>query len=136
MRATHLAALLAGFAILSACGEKEEDIACCAIEPKAKCDSELMGLGITPVEMALIRSGDRICPTMELSADRIREIDAQWPASCRASGAMSPAYAMSSGQCRPTAADPAPADDLPEPGQTEPPLTPLTSEPAAPQPAP
>ncbi len=117
MRATHLAVLLAGFAILSACGEKEEDIACCAIEPKAKCDSELMGIGVTPAEMAIIRSGDRICPTMELSADRIREIDAQWPASCRASGAMSPAYAMSSGQCRPTLeTEPTPTDpQLPEP---------------------
>jgi hypothetical protein len=116
--------ILAGFALLTACGQKEEDIACCAIEPKAKCDSELMGIGVTPAEMAIIRSGDRICPSMELSADRIREIDAQWPASCRASGAMSPAYAMSSGQCQP----PRERDATP----TDPPMPEPAIEPAPP----
>ncbi|RYG31143.1 MAG: hypothetical protein EON93_13495 [Burkholderiales bacterium] len=126
--------MIAGIALLAACGEKEEDIACCAIEPKAKCDSELMGIGVTPAEMAVIRSGDRICPSLELSAERIREIDARWPAACRASGAMSPAYAMSSGQCRPTAADTAPEETLPEPGQTEPALAPLTADPPSPTP--
>lgn len=95
------ALIIAGFALLAACGQKEEDVACCAIEPKAKCDSELMGIGVTPAEMALIRSGDRVCPSMDFTAERIREIDAQWPAACRASGAISPAYAMSSGLCRP-----------------------------------
>ena len=129
--------MIAGLALLSACGQKEEDIACCAIEPKAKCDSELMGIGVTPAEMAIIRSGDRICPSLELSADRIREIDAQWPAACRASGAMSPAYAMSSGQCHPSATDlDTAAPVLLEPGQTEPALTTPTADPAAPQPTP
>ncbi|HOY79950.1 MAG TPA: hypothetical protein PLN33_19210 [Hyphomonadaceae bacterium] len=102
---------LASTALLAACGEKEEDIACCAIDPKARCDSELAGIGITPAEMALIRSGDRICPTMDLTAERIREIDARWPASCRASGAISPGYAMASGMCRPAPeANPTPTD--------------------------
>ncbi len=130
--------VIAGLALLSACGEKEEDIACCAIEPKAKCDSELMGIGVTPVEMAIIRSGDRICPSFDLSAERIREIDAKWPAACRASGAMSPAYAMSSGQCQPSAIDTTPAaPELPEPGQTEPPLiAPVLPETPKPAPTP
>lgn len=126
------AVFIVAISLLAACGEKEEDIACCAIEPKAKCDSELMGLGVTPAEMAIIRSGERICPSMDLSAERIRDLDARWPAACRESGAMSPAYAMSSGQCH--AAEPAPAaPDLPEPGQTEPALAPLTADPASPQ---
>ena len=97
------AILIAAIALLSACGEKEEDIACCAIAPEAKCDSELMSLGVTPAEMSLIRSSDRICPSMNLTAERIRELDAQWPAACRAAGAISPGYAISSGQCRPAA---------------------------------
>ena len=119
--------LISGTALLSACGEKEEDIACCAIEPKAKCDSELMGIGVTPAEIAVIRSGDRICPTMDFTAERIREIDAKWPASCRASGAMSPAYAMSSGQCRPpqeigpTPTDPPTPEPVIEPAPATPP---------------
>jgi len=125
------AVFILAISLLAACGEKEEDIAYCAIEPKAKCDGELMGLGVTPAEMAIIRSGDRICPSMDLSAERIRELDVQWPAACRASGAVSPAYAMSSGQC--SAAEPAPASpELPEPGQTEPALAPLTADPASP----
>ena len=117
---------LASTALLSACGEKDEDIACCAIDPKAKCDSELMSIGITSAEMAIIRSGDRICPTMDLTAERIREIDAKWPASCRASGAISPAYAMSSGLCRPAAEiEPTPTDPpIPEPAIEPAPATP------------
>lgn len=108
---------LASTALLAACGEKEEDIACCAIEPKAKCDSELMGIGVTPAEMSLIRSGDRICPTMDFTAERIREIDAKWPASCRASGAISPGYAMAAGLCQPAAEiEPTPTDPpIPQP---------------------
>lgn len=92
-------ALVAGIALLSACGEKEPEIACCAIEPKAKCDSELMGMGVTPEEMAILRSGDRICPSINMSAERLRELDAGWPAACREAGTMSPAFAMASGQC-------------------------------------
>jgi hypothetical protein len=125
------AIFIVAIGLFAACGEKEEDIACCAIEPKAKCDSELMGLGVTPAEMAIIRSGERICPSMDLSAERIRDLDARWPAACRASGSLSPGYAMSSGQCR--AAEPvAAAPELPEPGQTEPALAPLTADPASP----
>ena len=90
-------ALVAAIALLSACGDKEPEIACCAIEPKAKCDSELMGMGVTPEEMAILRGGDRICPSINMSAERLRELDAGWPAACREAGTMSPAFAMASG---------------------------------------
>lgn len=94
--------LVAGVALLCACGEKEPEIACCAIEPKARCESALMGLGVTPEEMAIVMSGDRICPSINLTAERLRELDAVWPAACREAGAMSPAFAMASGQCATT----------------------------------
>lgn len=95
----HTGLLIAGLALLAACGQPEEDVACCAIPPKAECDSALMALGVTPQEMAILRSGDRICPSINLPAQRIRDLDAQWPAACRQSGETSPAYALSSGQC-------------------------------------
>ena len=92
-------AFASGIALLSACGEKEPDIACCAIEPKAKCESALMGLGVRPGEMAILMGGDRVCPSINMTAERLRELDAGWPVSCRESGVISPAYAMTNGQC-------------------------------------
>ena len=94
--------IVAGIALLSACREKEPEVACCAIEPKARCASALIGMGVTPEEMAIVMSGDRICPSTTLSAERLRELDAEWPAACREAGTMSPAFAMASGQCAAT----------------------------------
>ena len=94
--------IVAGIALLSACGEKEPEVACCAIEPKAKCGSALIGMGVTPEELAIVMSGDRICPSIILSAERLRELDAGWPAACREAGTTSPAFAMASGQCAAT----------------------------------
>ena len=96
MRALVLAA---GIALLCACGEKEPDIACCAIEPKAKCESALAGLGVTREQLAILMMSEKICPSVEFTAERLRELDAQWPVACREAGAMSPLRAMSSGQC-------------------------------------
>lgn len=113
----RLSFLLAAAALLSACGEKEEEVACCAIEPKAKCESELLGAGATREEIEILTHGGDVCPSATLTADRIRELDAAWPASCRGSGAMSPAYAMSSGQCDATAGSGVSLNDLtPAPG--------------------
>jgi len=113
----RLSFLLAVAALLAACGEKEEDIACCAIEPKAKCESELLGAGATREEVATLTGAGKVCPSSTLTAGRIRELDATWPAACRESGAISPAYAMSSGQCDATADSGVSLNDLtPPPG--------------------
>ena len=52
-------ALAAGIALLCACGEKEPDIACCAIEPKAKCESALAGLGVSREQLAILMTAEK-----------------------------------------------------------------------------
>jgi len=91
--------LVAGIALFSGCGEKEPEIACCAIEPRAKCESALLGSGVTKDELAIVMASDRVCPSVNMTAERLRELDAQWPADCRQAGAMSPARAMTIGLC-------------------------------------
>jgi len=92
--------LVAGFALLSsACGDKEPDIACCAIEPRAKCGSALLGSGVTKEELAILMASDRVCPSINMTGERLRKLDVQWPADCRQAGAMSPAHAMTVGLC-------------------------------------
>ncbi len=73
------ALLFIGFAaLLAACGEKEEP-ACCAIEPRAKCEGALAGAGVAQSEIAvLMGSGDMVCPSDTLSEARIREIADVW----------------------------------------------------------
>lgn len=93
--------LVAGIALLSGCGEKEPEIACCAIEPRAKCESALLGLNVTKDELAVLMTSERICPSVNMTAERLRELDVQWPADCRQAGTMSPARAMTSGMCEP-----------------------------------
>ena len=78
--------LAAGIALLSACGEKEPDIACCAIEPKAKCESALAGLGVSREQLAILMTSEKVCPSVEFTAERLRELDAQWPIDCREAG--------------------------------------------------
>ncbi len=108
---------IAAIALLSACGETEKEVACCAIEPKAKCESALAGIGATAEELALVKGGGKICPSDNVTAERLRELDATWPAACREAGTPSPAYAMSTGQCVATAGSGVSLDDLtPPPG--------------------
>ena len=78
MRHVSLAALL----VLCACGQ-EEEIACCAIEPKAKCESALHGMGVSEQEQSVLLGPRPVCPGPSLSAQRISELDAKWPAACR-----------------------------------------------------
>lgn len=96
---------------LAACGEKEEDIACCAIEPKAKCESELLGNGVTHAELSLLLgSAERICPSAEISEARIREIAPIWAASdsCRLTRGYDRLGALQAGLCSPRAIADAP----------------------------
>jgi len=59
--------------VLSACGESEPEIACCAIEPKAKCEGDLLGAGVTREELSvLMGSAEWICPSGTLSEARIK----------------------------------------------------------------
>lgn len=96
------ALLIVGFtALLAACGEKEEP-ACCAIEPRAKCESELMGAGLTRSEITvLMGSGDMVCPSDTLSETRIREIAKVWEAAdaCQASRGYDRLRALDAGLC-------------------------------------
>jgi hypothetical protein len=78
MRHVSLAALL----VLCACGQ-EEEVACCAIEPKAKCEGALHGLGVSEEEQAILLGPRPVCPGPSLSAERISELDAKWPDACR-----------------------------------------------------
>lgn len=86
--------------MLAACGGEKEEPACCAIAPKAKCDSALHGLGVTQDEQRALFDGAR-CPTDTLSVERIRELDSQWPQACREAGMMSPQLSLDRPACRP-----------------------------------
>ena len=60
--------------LLAACGESEPEIACCAIEPKAKCEGDMLGAGLTRSEVELLLGpAEWICPSGTLSEARIRE---------------------------------------------------------------
>jgi hypothetical protein len=94
MHIRHLS--LAAFLVLCACGEQEE-IACCAIEPKAKCESALHGMGVSEDEQSILMGPRPVCPAAGISAERISELDAQWPKACRDAGIISPA--LDAGRC-------------------------------------
>jgi hypothetical protein len=79
--------------VLSSCGAEDEDIACCAIAPKAKCESALYGMGVARAEAAELMRG-AACPSETLGEDRIRELDGNWPEECRVAGFASPAMRM------------------------------------------
>jgi hypothetical protein len=78
LRHVSIAALL----VLCACSQ-EEEVACCAIEPKAKCEGALHGLGVSEEEQSILLGPRPVCPGPSLSAERINELDAKWPAACR-----------------------------------------------------
>ena len=90
-------AVMSGLLLASACGPAEEDIACCAIEPKAKCESALAAIGVTDAEQVALHTPRPICPSDALSAERIRELDPKWPQACREAGLMSPQ--IDAGRC-------------------------------------
>lgn len=94
MRMHHLSvvALLA----MCACTE-QEDIACCAIEPKAKCESVLHGMGVSADEKSVVLGQRPVCPAASISAERLQELDTQWPAACREAGIASPM--VDAGRC-------------------------------------
>lgn len=70
--------MLTAVLLLSACGEEEKP-ACCAIQPRAKCEGELGGAGVSPSERALLMGpAEMICPSAELSETRIRELAKIW----------------------------------------------------------
>jgi hypothetical protein len=102
----------AAITFLAACGAKEER-ACCAIEPKARCESQLFGAGVTADEMRALRVPDAICPGPMLSEARLREIAGKWPADCRSS-LLDPLHAIESGRCKRTdVAEFAPMPEIP-----------------------
>jgi hypothetical protein len=83
--------------VITACGEPEGDLACCAIEPKAKCDAALHAMGVTTLEQAALRAAGPLCPSDALSATRIRQLDSQWPQACREAGFSAPM--IDAGRC-------------------------------------
>jgi len=85
--------------LLTACGEKEEP-ACCAIEPKAKCDAALHALGVTEQESRVLAGPQDVCPTSTIPLERIRELDSQWPQACREAGIPSPQMSLDRTACR------------------------------------
>ena len=85
MRQLSVVALLA----ICACSE-QEDVACCAIEPKAKCESALHGMGVNEAEKSVVLGRRPICPAASVSAERLQELDTQWPSACREAGIAPP----------------------------------------------
>jgi hypothetical protein len=92
VRHASLTALL----LLCACGA-EEEVACCAIEPKAKCESALHGMGVTEAENSVVLGQRPVCPAASISAERLSELDAMWPQSCRDAGIAPPL--IDAGRC-------------------------------------
>jgi len=66
--------LAAAALLLSACAPEKEEPACCAIEPKAKCESQLHGAGISRAEFDALKAEGGACPSPAMSEARIREI--------------------------------------------------------------
>ena len=88
--------------LLAACGESEPEIACCAIEPKAKCEGDMLGAGVTGAEVELLLGpAEWICPSGTLSEARIREIAPLWAASesCRATRGSTRLSGLDGGLC-------------------------------------
>ncbi len=71
-----------------------------ASEPKAKCESQLAGAGVTADEMRVLWGPDTICPGPVLSEARLREIAGKWPAGCQGS-LLAPLQGLESGRCTP-----------------------------------
>lgn len=82
---------------LPACGEPEDEPACCAIEPKAKCESVLHGMGVSEAEQAVLLGPRPVCPSADISRERMRELDTQWPQACREAGIAAPQ--LDAGRC-------------------------------------
>lgn len=99
MRALMIATLAGS---LAACGGEEERTDCCAIEPRAKCESDLLGNGVTNAEMGvLLGPSEMICPSELMSEARIREITPIWnaSASCKVERGPGRLSALEGGVC-------------------------------------
>lgn len=93
--------MLTAALLLSACGEEEKP-ACCAIEPKSKCEGDLLGNDVSRSEVALLMgSSDMVCPSGELSEGRIRELKKIWDGSeaCQQSRGYGRLDALDAGMC-------------------------------------
>lgn len=86
MRLILSATLLA----LAACDAPATATDCCAVEPMARCESMLEGMGVSAAEQAVLKGPRPVCPSDVISADRIRELDSHWPQACRAAGMRTP----------------------------------------------
>lgn len=97
------ALMIGTFALtLASCGGEEETPDCCAIVPRAKCEGDLLGNGVTHAEMSmLLGASDTVCPSEILSEVRIREIAPIWAASasCKADRGSDRLSALDSGIC-------------------------------------
>jgi hypothetical protein len=47
---------------------------CCAINPAATCESNLLAAGVTREELRVVQKADGVCPAANLAEARIREI--------------------------------------------------------------
>ena len=104
-------------ALLAACGDNKGDVACCAIEPKATCESELLGAGLTQEQIAIVTGpADKVCPSPALPEARLRSIAAAWPKSCAEAHGSSRLVALDSGSCKSALPDMAHDDYTPPPG--------------------
>lgn len=83
--------------VVAACGGPEDEPACCAIEPKAKCEGALHGLGVSEAERRVLLGPRPVCPSAEISVERMRELDTQWPQACREAGLAAPQ--LDAGRC-------------------------------------
>jgi hypothetical protein len=88
--------------LLSACGDGEPEVACCAIEPRAKCEGHLLGSGVTDAELTLLLGpAETICPSATLSETRIRELATIWSASdsCKVTRSSNRLRGLEAGLC-------------------------------------
>lgn len=93
---------VAAMAVLAACKGEEEKPACCAIEPKSKCEGDLLGSDVSRSEVALLMgASDMVCPSGELSETRIRELKKIWDGSdsCKQSRGYGRLDALDAGMC-------------------------------------
>ncbi len=96
------ALMVSAAALLAGCGGEEENPACCAILPSAKCEGDMLSAGVTHSELNILMGAeDAICPSATLSEARIRELGALWwaSASCRQTRQLDRVRALDGGLC-------------------------------------
>lgn len=96
------ALMVSAAALLAGCGGEEENPACCAILPSAKCEGDMLSAGVTHSELKILQGAEEaICPSATLTETRIRELGAIWAASpsCRQTRTLSRTRALDGGLC-------------------------------------